>query len=99
MIGGAFPRGTGARTPQGRIERLTGADGGSLVRVGMKRVFTHGTGAIELSPGEFVEKLAALIPSRSSAGHGPAPCLTVGTMQSCCVRSGGWSCAAWLTGR
>jgi len=47
---------------QGRIERIPGMDGGTLVRVGMKRVFSDGTGAIELSPGEFVEKLAALIP-------------------------------------
>ena len=46
----------------GRIERITGADGRSLVRLGMKRVFSDGTGAIELSPCEFVEKLAALIP-------------------------------------
>lgn len=37
-------------------------NGDTLVRLGMKRVFSDGTGAIELSPGEFVEKLAALIP-------------------------------------
>ena len=47
---------------QGRIERITGADGRTLVRVGMKRTFSDGTSAIELSPCEFVEKLAALIP-------------------------------------
>ena len=47
---------------QGRIERIRGADGGTLVRLGLKRVFSDGTGAIELSPCEFVEKLAALIP-------------------------------------
>jgi Putative transposase/Transposase zinc-binding domain len=47
---------------QGRIERTLEADGRSVVRVGMKRVFRDGTSAIECSPMEFVEKLAALIP-------------------------------------
>ena len=47
---------------QGRIEILEGVDGRTLVRVGMKRVFSDGTGALEFSPCEFVEKLVALIP-------------------------------------
>lgn len=47
---------------QGRVERTIGVNGRPLVRVGLKRVFSDGTGAIELSPCEFVEKLAALIP-------------------------------------
>ena len=42
----------------GRVERLD--DG--RVRVGMKRVWSDGTGAIELSPVELVEKLAAIVP-------------------------------------
>jgi hypothetical protein len=42
----------------GRLERLP--DG--RVRVGMKRVFSDGTGAIDLTPLEFVAKLAAIIP-------------------------------------
>ena len=42
----------------GRIERLT--DG--RVRLAMKRVWSDGTSAIELSPLEFVEKLAAIVP-------------------------------------
>lgn len=41
-----------------RLERLP--DG--RVRVGMKRVFSDGTGAIDLTPLEFVAKLAAIIP-------------------------------------
>ena len=46
----------------GRLERL--ADG--TVRLGMKRAWSDGTTAIELSPVELVEKLAAIIPSRHS---------------------------------
>ncbi len=42
----------------GRIERLP--DG--RVRIGMKRVFSDGTSAIELSPLELTEKLAAIVP-------------------------------------
>ena len=41
-----------------RIERL--ADG--RVRIGMKRVWSDGTSAIELTPLELTEKLAALVP-------------------------------------
>jgi hypothetical protein len=42
----------------GRIERQ---DNGRI-RVGMKRVWSDGTSALDLSPLEFVEKLAALVP-------------------------------------
>lgn len=42
----------------GRLERLP--DG--RIRVGMKRVYSDGTGAIDLTPLEFVARLAAIIP-------------------------------------
>jgi hypothetical protein len=45
-----------------RIERLTGADGRTVVRIGMKRMYSDGTHAIELTPQGLAEKLAALIP-------------------------------------
>lgn len=43
---------------EGRIERLP--DG--RVRIGMKRVWSDGTSAVEFSPLELTERLAALVP-------------------------------------
>ena len=42
-------------------ERIEQKPDGTVV-IGMKRVWSDGTSAIEMTPGEFVEKLAALVP-------------------------------------
>ena len=45
-----------------RVERFTGADGRTMVRIEMKRTYSDGTHAIELSALGLAEKLAAIIP-------------------------------------